>query len=111
MSRKRDNPTPMGYCAVIVCYSNIYHECLTKLLRECSESQGECKSCPVELDCKTWWDSISGCTPNCSKVTAENFPHLVLQFLKFRDKAREKSHSIVKTNGHLYQKELASVKS
>lgn len=111
MSRKRDNPIPMGYCSVTICYSNIYHECLAKLLRACSELQGECTNCPVKEPCKTWWDSMSECAPNCSKITAENFPYLVLQFMSFREKTREKSRTIARANGRIYQKETANVKS
>jgi len=47
---------------------------------------------------------------NCYLVNTENFPYLVLQFLKFREKSREKTRLIIKLNGNLYQKELASAK-
>jgi len=110
LGSKKASLTPMGYSVVVVCYSNIYHECLAKLLRECSDFQGECKGCPVKTLCSQWWDSISECAPNCSKITAENFPYLVLQFLQFREKSRRKSEEIVKDNGHIYQKEVVHAK-
>lgn len=87
MSRKRDNPIPN---------SNIYHECLTKLIRACSELQDGCINCPVKEPCKTWWYIY------CSKITAENFPYLVSQFMSFREKTREKSRN--------YQKEVVNAK-
>jgi hypothetical protein len=110
LSKPKGTASSIGYCAVTICYSNIYHECLAKLLRACSEYQGECKCCPVEITCNKWWDTLSNCTPNCSKITAEVFPYLVLQFMSFREKSREKSRNIVKDNGRIYQKEIVHAK-
>jgi hypothetical protein len=103
--------TPGGFATVSISYSNIYHSCLSKLLEDCAEENGECAGCPVSSPCAMWWDRMSEhntCGTNCYKVTSENFPYLVLQFLKFREKVREKSRTILRTNHIIYRKELVS---
>jgi len=112
LGRKRKSEET-GYHTGAVTFTNIYHECLRKLLEECSEAQGDCTGCPVQDHCLEWWSQISQYGfrgVNCYLVNTENFPYLVLQFLKFREKSREKTRLIIKLNGNLYQKELASAK-
>ena len=111
---------PYGRTGVYICYTNIYHACLVKLLHDCSESMGSCENCPVEQECNKCFESVSDFRAKYARyvghtlgvgITSETFPAMVLQFSKFRDKAREYAYQTTKENYKKYisRKEVQSV--
>lgn len=96
---------PYGHAGVYICYTNIYHACIVKLLHECSESMGSCENCPVAEECNRCFESVSDFKARhaCGiGITSETFPTMVLQFCKFRDKAQEYAHQTAKENYKKY---------
>lgn len=102
---KSEKINPDGWARTSVCYSNIYYECLRKLLEDCSETMGECQNCSMHCKCLPLWDVVTDKEPRGSRlmINSDTFPIVVLQFAKLRDKAQEHAHQLTKHNYKLYQ--------